>query len=466
MTTRPKRQAYAHAALAAGPSQPAAAFPARISAVDSQRLAAYRTYLDFYNGWQWEGLPAPNEKRLTLNYARIFIHKAASYLMGKGVTFAVEPPDGTGEAGLEIAQQAESLLQASYERNSLSLLDLDTAVDSAVLGDGAFRITWDAATDASSISAVDPATLVCIRQPDDYRQLLMVAQTYPGVADYGVEGRPSSVTEVWTSDTLEIRRDGNLEQSLPNPYGFIPYVIFPNLRVPKEPWGQSDLVDIVGINRDLNSRMSILSHILEVSGNPIAVLENVTDSTGIKVGPGRLWELPKDARAYLLDLLSGGGVQLHIEYINLLYRAMHDLAEMPRTAFGDGEGTARSGVALEMELQPLLQKVARKRAIWTVALRERARMILRLYSLHANAAAAAVTAHTGGYTIRVVWPPILPSDRTELVQQETALVVAQIHSRRRAMDLLGEGDSDAEWKKVLAEEAQTGTRVSQNGATT
>ena len=212
-------------------------------------------------------------------------------------------------------------------------------------------------------------------------------------ADYGVVGVPSSVTEVWTADTLEIRRNGDLEQSLPNPYGFIPYIIFPNLRVPKEPWGQSDLVDLVGINRDLNSRMSILSHILEVSGNPIAVLENVTDSTGIKVGPGRLWELPKDARAYLLDLLSGGGVQLHIEYINLLYRAMHDLAEMPRTAFGDGEGTARSGVALEMELQPILQKVARKRAIWTVALRERARMILSLYALHGDEAARAVTSH-------------------------------------------------------------------------
>ena len=121
----------------------------------------------------------------------------------------------------------------------------------------------------------------------------------------------------------------------------------------------------MSVNRDLNSRLSILSHILEVSGNPIAVLENVTDSTGIKVGPGRLWELPKDAKAYLLDLLSGGGVGLHIEYINLLYRVLHDLAEMPRTAFGDGAGTAKSGVALEIELQPMLQKIARKRAIWT-----------------------------------------------------------------------------------------------------
>ena len=56
---------------------------------DALRLAGYRTYLDFYNGHQWDTLPAPNEKRLTFNYARIFVHKAASYLMGAGVSYVM-----------------------------------------------------------------------------------------------------------------------------------------------------------------------------------------------------------------------------------------------------------------------------------------------------------------------------------------------------------------------------------------
>jgi len=421
----------------------------------------------FYNGFQWEGLPAPSEKRLTFNYARIFVHKAASYLMGKGVGFAVQAPNDAGEEGANTARHAEGLLQACYEQNALALADLDTAVDSAVLGDGAFKVTWDTERGAPSVSPVDPTSLVCLRRPDDYRRLEMVQQSYRvgGVRDQlsGIRGpyqpllpgfEPSQtgmMVEVWTAETLEVWRNGELAQRVPNPYGFIPYVVFPNLRVPKEPWGQSDLVDLVAINCDLNSRLSILSHILEVSGNPIAVLENVTDSTGIKVGPGRLWELPKDAKAYLLDLLSGGGVGLHIEYINLLYRAMHDLAEMPRTAFGDGSGTAKSGVALEVELQPMLQKIARKRAIWSVALHERARMVLSLHALHGDERAARVVSPSSGYTIGIVWPPILPSDRGELVQQETALVAADIHSRRRAMDLLGEPDADAEWARVLEE---------------
>ncbi len=444
--------------------QPGRVGLAQLTQEDGVRLAGYRRYLDFYNGVQWEGLPAPNEKRLTFNYARVFVNKAASYLMGKGVSFAVTPSEGAGEEGRQIAQHVEGLLQACYERNSLALVDLDTAVDSAVLGDGAFKVTWDGQAGAPSVAAVDPAGLFCVRQADDYRRLLKVRQVYSvgvgglgsGVSgSYPVPDPRSLVTEEWTAETLEVWRDGVLEQRVANPYGVIPYVVFPNLRVPKEPWGQSDLVDVIEANRDLNSRLSILSHILEVSGNPIAVLENVTDSTGIKVGPGRLWELPKDAKAYLLDLLSGGGVGLHIEYINLLYRAMHDMAEMPRTAFGDGGGTAKSGVALEIELQPMLQKVARKRAIWTVALEERSRLVLRLHALKGDKLAAKVLDPVAGYRLGVIWPPILPSDRSETVKQETALVAAGIHSRRRAMDTLGEGDSEAEWARVMEERAMS-----------
>jgi len=49
-----------------------------------------------------------------------------------------------------------------------------------------------------------------------------------------------------------------------------------------------------------------LSRILELSGNPVAVLENVEESEDIAVKPGAVWNIPEDAKAYLLDLLQGG----------------------------------------------------------------------------------------------------------------------------------------------------------------
>ena len=43
-------------------SQPFFTHPQALSPADATRIAGYRALLDFYNGNQWEGLPAPNER--------------------------------------------------------------------------------------------------------------------------------------------------------------------------------------------------------------------------------------------------------------------------------------------------------------------------------------------------------------------------------------------------------------------
>jgi hypothetical protein len=247
------------------------------------------------------------------------------------------------------------------------------------------------------------------------------------------------VTELWTADRFELWLDSSLIDAKANPYGFIPFVIFPNLRQPKQFWGVSDIAAVEESVRELNRALSQLSMIIELSGNPIAVLENVTESHDIAVQPGAVWELPERARAYLLDLLQGGGVSLHVDYVNLIYRTLHDLGEAPRTAFGSGN-TSLSGVALNIELDPLLKKVQRKRLLREVAFRRRNEMILRLMEQYTGVSYAP-------YRSRVVWGELLPIDRTRLVTDETRLVAAGIHSRRRAADELGVADPESEFER-------------------
>ena len=164
--------------------------------------------------------------------------------------------------------------------------------------------------------------------------------------------------------------------------------------------------------RELNRALSQLSMILELSGNPVAVLENVTESQDIAVQPGAVWELPERARAYLLDLLQGGGVNLHVDYVNLIYRTLHDLGESPRTSFGDN-GRGLSGVALNIELDPLLKKVQRKRLLREAAFKRRNEMVLRLLEQYTGVSYAP-------YRSRIVWGPLLPVDRSRLVDGRDA----------------------------------------------
>jgi hypothetical protein len=424
----------------------------QLARTDMERIKGYRELLDFYYGRQWESKGRRNERRLTFNYAKVFIEKVTSYLMA-GMNFVVDPMEDTDRAR-ESARRAESALHKVYSENYLEQLDLETEIDGAVLGDACYKVIWDAAEKRVRVTAPDVQGIYAWNMGDDTSQLWRIASRYQLSQEeaeflYGVKpkSKMAMVTELWTDNDFELYLDNALLEAKPNPYGFIPFVLFPNLREPKKFWGMSDLPQIMESQRELNRAMSQLSRILELSGNPIAVLENVEESEDIAVKPGAVWNIPEDAKAYLLDLLQGGGVNLHINYIDLIYRAMHDLSESPRSAFG-GVERDMSGVALEIELQPLLQKVRRKRIIRAAAYNRRNTMILKL--LEKCGGEDFGPAPHGG-RLRVVWGQVLPSDVEKKVASEQVMVQTGIHSRRTAMGEIGVADPDYEFQKWLEE---------------
>ena len=430
--------------------------PQQLQRLDPDRLRSYSDNLAFYSGAQWPGRSRRKERRLTFNYARSFIDKITSYLMAD-VTFTVEPYDDSDEAARR-ADEASRALAAVYADNDLQQLDFDTELDAAVLGDAAYKVTWDSDEQRVRISAPDVQGVFVWWVGDDVNRVWRVASRYKlspdevdllyGAPSPGANRPDSTIVEVWTADTFDIWLDNALLESRANPYGFIPFVVFPNIREPKRFWGVSDVPAIMEPARELNRAFSQLSMILELSGNPIAVLENIEDASDITVQPGAVWEVPESSRAYLLDLLQGGGVRLHTEFIDLVYRALHDLSESPRPSFGDN-ARGLSGIALDIELNPLVQKVRRKRLIRTSVYERRARMILHILERNRGL-------EFGPVRPKVLWGPILPQDRSRLVHDEETLVRSGIHSRRRAMSNLGIQDPDRELT-LLKEEVPSST---------
>ncbi|MGI2336361.1 MAG: phage portal protein [Dehalogenimonas sp.] len=408
---------------------------------DDERRRRYREMLDLYRGRQWSGRAA-GERRLTFNYAAAAVDKLSAYLMN-GLTVRAA---GDGAAVAE----AQTILDRWHAGNCLDRLDYETEVDTAVLGDGCYRLGWDDAAGMVRVTAPDVCGLEVTFGLDGvtpeevragYRLSAAAADRAWGIRAGAAE---VEVTESWTVERFEVSTNGVTAVDGANPYGFIPFIVFPNLSRPKSPWGTSDLEPLVEAQRELNRAVSQLSRILELSGNPIAVLENVESSSDIAVSPGAVWHLPEEARAYLLDLLQGGGGQLHLNYIDLLFRVMHDLGEVPRAAFG-GLGRDVSGVALELEMQPLLHRVWRKRLIRTGVYRRRAEMALKLYAHYREL-------DLDGVTVEVHWPPVLPRDITALVANEKALVASGLRSRKGAMTGLGITDPAQEFADWLAEE--------------
>lgn len=416
---------------------------------DVDRLNRYRRYLDFYEGRQWDRQPRAGETRLTANYARTLVRKVGSYVFAEPVVQHV-PEDAGGTP--EQRRRAADWLDLLAAEQDLHTLDFQTLLDTAVLGDGCFKVTWDPAQNRPLVSSVDPSGLWAWSQPGNVRQIRRIVQRYalqPEEAEDLFQiplpgnGRVQ-IVEDWTAGHHSIELNGQVIRDQANPYGRIPYVLFPNLGQPHELWGESDLVDLIDVCREINRRLTVISRILQVSGNPIVVLENVSGADGIRADEGAIWELPEDSRAYLLDMLQGGGVQLHLDYLQILFRTLFDLSETPRTSFGDS-GRAISGTALEVEIQPLVQKVQRKRRIWDSVYRRRNALVLDQLERFGGEDLGGVRRG------EPVWGPILPRDREAQVRAETTLVSHGVRSRRSAMATLGSDDPASEWASVLEE---------------
>jgi hypothetical protein len=443
-----------------------------VADTDAARLNRYRTYLDFYEGAQWFEKRHPGERRLTINYAREFVQKGVSYLMAKPVKCELQTGEGTSD---EQAKKFEQVLANIWSDNNLDQLDYQTAVDAAVAGDGAFKVTMQPLGNKSPLEignnnkrpgrvvvrSVDCAHLVACWRSDDTQELLWVQEKY-SITQQEALGRfgdwkhllskqansPVEVIERWTDDNLVVTADKIEVVNNVNPYRFIPYVIFPNLARPRRTWGLSDLEDIVSLNSEFNIRVSTLSMLLQMSGNPVLVLENVDSAESIRVGPGAIWTLPQDAKASLLEMLKDGTVNLHLSYIELLYKMMHDLTELPSSGFGrdQSSGGPSSGVALEQLLFPVVQRVLRKRRIWDQVIDRRNRMILHLAGLPV-------------LRTKVVWPDILPKDRAGLVTQEVGLVASNIHSLTTARRVLGDEQPELENQQVKTDMEALGLPV-------
>lgn len=433
-------------------------FPRQLAKLDQARLSDYKRNLDFYGGQQWPARRASDKRRhLTMNYARTVIEKTAAYVTA-GRTVRVTPHD-TSDPATQSALLAEQLLGDIATANSLDRLDFDTEIDTSVLGDGAYRLAWSDEENRVVITAPDVQGIFVWPKPHNLTDYYQVAHRYEidqaqalELYKTAVPKAKATVIERWTDELVETWLDNTLLTSIANPYGLIPYVVFPNSPVPKQFWGISDIEPIREPALELNRELSVLSSIMELSGNPIAVLAGVTEAQDIAVDPGATWTIPAEAKAYLLDLLSGGGVALHIEYVNAVYRVLHDLSESPRTTFGD-TGRALSGVALQMELQPLLQKVARKRLIRTDAFIRRGQTALKLHD-HATG-----STHAEAGRIAINWGDVTPEDKPQDAGRETALVQAGLSAPTSAMSRLGVADPEAEWKKMLAEAKEMAAAV-------
>jgi hypothetical protein len=442
---------------------------ARLRIQGGARLRRYRQYQDFYEGRHFERA-RNGRSNLVLNYARAIVDKGIAYLLGRGIGFGVLPRRESSGRDRRRAAEAEQLLYDVAWENDVEGVDLQVAQNSAVLGDGVYKVLWEPALGRIRILSVDPRTFFATWAGDDSATLRRVEVLYslgsedlalggyglaPGEAEAlcGSDGT-AEVVERWTPTELEVVVARTTTRRGANPYGFIPFVHVPNLPLANDPWGQSDLVDVIPINREIDERVSDQADVIRFHADPPIVFRGVTDHADLAVGPGTVWDIPSDADVKLLEW-QGQPVAVG-EHIERLYRTLYEVTETPRSSFGDS-GRLLSGVALETELRPIVQRTLRKRAWWTRSLRRRSALVLELARQFGAGRTAGSPSPVEPHRVRVLWPPMLPKDDVSEVQNQVRLVGAGLRSHRTAMDALGTENPEEELARVQTDRATLGS---------
>ncbi|MDP8921983.1 MAG: phage portal protein [Chloroflexota bacterium] len=289
---------------------------------DSARLRRYQRYQDFYEGRHFERA-RPGRTSLVLNYARAIVDKGVAYLLGRGVGYSVLPWREEAAEGRRRAEAAERLLYDVYWDNDVEAVDLRVAQNAAVLGDGVYKVFWDALEGRIRVLSVDPATVFVSWAGDDpteprrvevaYRlsaaeaeELFATPHPTPSDGHSRTSAVPTSlgsthaplapspprgdeglveVVERWTTDEFQVLVGERVARSGPNPYGAIPFVHVPNLPLANETWGVSDLVDVIPINREIDERVSDQADIIRFHADPPVIFKGVNDHTDLAEWP-------------------------------------------------------------------------------------------------------------------------------------------------------------------------------------
>lgn len=273
-------------------------------------------------------------------------------------------------------------------------------------------------------------------------------------------------TEILTDDLIEQYVNDELVDQYPNTLGRIPIVHIPNSSISSSPWGQSDIWDIIALNRELNEKMTDVSDIINYHAAPVTIITGAKASQ-LERGPKKVWAgLPKDAQVFNLE--SRGEMAGALEYIQFLKRTMHEITGVPENALGQTQPISNtSGVALAIQYQPIMNRYHMKRIHFTKGLEVINELIIRTavvfmpeWLMYNPAIAEAPEpdqatqldpADPLTYRTEIHWPDPLPVDVLIKLNEVQAKMAIGLESKKGALRILGEEFPNEKMAEIFEE---------------
>lgn len=371
-------------------------FGVQLSSEELQRLNRIKRNWNFWEGYHWEELPETDKPQVTENYIRAFVDKFVSYELGKGFTVKMKPEIE------EIDGENDPLdfINDVWEDNNKLERCIELGQSKSVTGDGWIQVSYEPKTLANGVKndkfydpfgeyekgrmriTIHPTAIVFPKynETHDKDTLEELVIMYPiTTKSENVFRKPTFKNtlyrQVWTRTKVEEFVGTVRTSTTPNKYGVIPFRQIKNFPHQGRNEGVSDIEDLIPLNMELNLKKSDISEVIDYHSAPVTIVFGARIAQ-LERGANKVWGgLPKDARIENLRL--EGDLTAAQNYVKDIKSAMHEVGSIPEGVLGGNLAISNtSGIALQISLKPILDRVEIKHVLTKEGLEEVNKLIL------------------------------------------------------------------------------------------
>ncbi len=439
--------------------------------IHGPRLTRYANAAAFYLGHHWAYRRPPGEPQLTANYVSTFSDYLTNFTFSKSVMFKVDPMFTHITPALldRIWNQDNRKNELLWGMGNLGSVYGDCFVKVAYEPAYVNEATGEPVNGRVRILPLNPSFCFPEWHPHDKDRLLRFKLKYRFWATSPEGTRMvNTYVEIITNQYIEEYINDELIDRRPNPLGFIPIVHIANKPVAASPWGLSDVIDIIPLNRTFNELATDILDIINYHTAPVTIITGAKASS-LEMGASKVWAIPqKDAR---VENLTGGveGLAPAIEFMSMIKLWMHEITGVPQTALGQEQQISNtSGVALAIQYMPTMQKYNLKTTQYGNGIRKISQMALKTL-LFFEPDEAMYNEMTQGimtddqqpgldpfdpqvYNIECIFPPPLPQDQLVVLNEIQAELMLGIESKEGALRKLGEQFPDEKLQELFREQ--------------
>lgn len=383
--------------------------------------SGYQTLRDFYKGRQWSFRKEGGGTMRTYNYVFTVVENMTAFLTNEPPQMSCPPRDISDPVERAIAEGKTKILDAIHEDNYVSLVFQKAVRTGSITGDAfifgpipTFKTNDAGEKEFDSIrywNIEKPETIKVIWKDENYAEIagfikqyrISVALAKKMFAEE-IKASGIQITEDFETDNPQPQTTSNIPMCtikeywddkeyllmfnsdnkpvhyIKHDWGFIPLQYVPNIHLPGEPKGTSDIEHELDPQQEYNERASDLADIIKEIARPSYWGRNLDDLTEVRSGQIVVYQTGDDGEIFAMPK-SGNTFPVE-SYLEDRKNDIISLSGLNQVLYPGSQTLQATGRALSVVMQGVNNKIALRKEWWIKAFKELNKNILFLAELY------------------------------------------------------------------------------------